>query len=130
MYLRETPAEPLSPTTKAILWIVGIIVAMLFLAALWKVSHPRRTKARTKIAEPVAKTAMLPGLFHFRRDGEAASETTLEMKTLARRLALPEEEARSERSPWADGKLALHRQNRLAQSCCFCCAETNASRIL
>jgi hypothetical protein len=58
VYLRETPAEPLSPTTKAILWMVGIIVTMLFLAALWKVSHPLGTKARTEIAKPAAKTAM------------------------------------------------------------------------
>ncbi len=38
-YLRETPAEPFSPGTKAILWIVGTVVALLFLAALWRVSH-------------------------------------------------------------------------------------------
>jgi hypothetical protein len=54
VYLRETPAEPLSPTTKAILWIVAIIVAMLFLAALWKITHPRRTKPPTKNREPNA----------------------------------------------------------------------------
>jgi len=59
VYLRETPAEPLSPTTKAILWIVGIIVAMLFLAALWKITHPRRVKAPTKSVELDAKTTML-----------------------------------------------------------------------
>jgi hypothetical protein len=35
--LRETPAEPLSATTKAVLWIAGVIVAVLFLAALWRV---------------------------------------------------------------------------------------------
>ena len=38
-YLRETPAEPLSRATKAILWVVGVVVALLFLAALWRVSH-------------------------------------------------------------------------------------------
>jgi hypothetical protein len=59
VYLRETPAEPLSLTTKAILWIVGIIVAMLFLAALWKINHPRRAKAPTKSVELEAKTTML-----------------------------------------------------------------------
>ncbi len=33
-YLRETPAIPLSPTTKVVLWMVAIVVAMLFLAAI------------------------------------------------------------------------------------------------
>jgi hypothetical protein len=75
VYLRETPAEPLSPTTKAILWMVGIIVTMLFLAALWKVSHPRGIKVRTDIAHPAAKTAMLwPSVDSpTRRQGRGAS---------------------------------------------------------
>jgi hypothetical protein len=59
VYLRETPAEPLSPTTKAILWMVGIIVGLLFLAAVWRVSHGHLTRPHSKTAPSVSKTAML-----------------------------------------------------------------------
>jgi len=38
VYLRETPAFPMSSTVKAILWFAGIIVGLLFLAAVWKLS--------------------------------------------------------------------------------------------
>ena len=58
VYLRETPAEPLSPTTKATLWMVAIVVTMLFLAAVWRVSHPRGVRPRLEAARPTAKTAM------------------------------------------------------------------------
>jgi hypothetical protein len=60
VYLRETPAEPLSPTTKAILWIVGIVVGLLFLAAVWRVSTRRAPVSRIRAARPEAKTAMRP----------------------------------------------------------------------
>ncbi len=45
VYLRETPAVPMSATIKALLWMVGIIVALLFIGAVWRlmVRHgPRR----------------------------------------------------------------------------------------
>ncbi len=58
VYLRETPAEPFSPTTKAILWTVGVIVAVLFMAALWRVSHRQPIRPTTKASEPVSKAAM------------------------------------------------------------------------
>ncbi|SRR5579885_3047887 len=38
-YLRETPAYPVSPAIKVTLWIVGLVVAGLFVLALWRVSH-------------------------------------------------------------------------------------------
>ena len=38
VYLRETPAFPMSSTVKAMLWFAGIIVGLLFLAAVWKLS--------------------------------------------------------------------------------------------
>jgi hypothetical protein len=59
VYLRETPGEPLSPGTKFVLAIAGIVVALLFVAALWRVTHPRATKPRTGAPRPVAKTAFI-----------------------------------------------------------------------
>ncbi len=55
VYLRETPASPISSTVKAMLWLAGIVVALLFLASVWKlmVRHgPRR------MAPPVRSTAI------------------------------------------------------------------------
>ena len=46
----QTPAQPLTAGLKAIFWTLGIIVALLFLAALWRVSHrhvPKRTTGKT-----------------------------------------------------------------------------------
>jgi hypothetical protein len=45
VYLRETPAQPFSPFTKAVFWVLGIVVTGLFLAAVWRVSHHQRSKA-------------------------------------------------------------------------------------
>jgi hypothetical protein len=61
VYLRETPALPLSPGTKAVFWVLGIIVAALFLAALWRISnrHAGRPSADKSPEEVPAKTAML-----------------------------------------------------------------------
>ena len=58
VYLRETPAEPLSSATKAILWVVGIVVALLFLAAVWRVSQGHLNKTSTKTGLPASKTAV------------------------------------------------------------------------
>jgi hypothetical protein len=57
--LRETPAVPLSAPTKTLLWIVGIIVVLMFLAALWRVSSRHGLRHQTRAAAPTAKTAML-----------------------------------------------------------------------
>jgi hypothetical protein len=56
--LRETPAEPLSALTKAVLWIVGVIVAVLFLAAIWRVTTRHGPKRQIEAAAPVEKSAM------------------------------------------------------------------------
>ena len=48
VYLRETPAYPISSTVKAMLWFAGIIVGLLFLAAVWKLTiryGPKRSVA-------------------------------------------------------------------------------------
>ena len=57
-YLRETPAVPLSTSTKVVLWIVGIIVALLFVAALWRVSLRHGPRRQTPVPRPAAGTAM------------------------------------------------------------------------
>ncbi len=36
VYLRETPASPMSGVVRAMLWAAAIVVALLFLAAVWK----------------------------------------------------------------------------------------------
>ena len=53
IYLRETPAKPMSPAVKVILWIVGIAVLLLLGAALWRTQRPsrlRRAPGATKAA--------------------------------------------------------------------------------
>jgi hypothetical protein len=59
VYLRETPAEPLSLTTKAILWTVGTAVALLFLAACWRVAMHHAPASSVRKTRPAKKTAML-----------------------------------------------------------------------
>ena len=72
VYLRETPAHPLSPGIKVILWVLGLIVAALFLAALWRAVN-RNAGRRPGHATP-ARAAMLTisgdfGLPAIRRPG-------------------------------------------------------------
>jgi hypothetical protein len=63
-YLRETPAQPLSAWTKAVLWMAGIVVAVLLLAAVWRVSQRHGFGRRApKSPRPAAKTAMWLGGF-------------------------------------------------------------------
>jgi hypothetical protein len=42
IYLRETPASPISPPVKAVLWVVGVGVLLLFCVALWRSQRPPR----------------------------------------------------------------------------------------
>ena len=58
VYLRETPAQPISTFTKFVLWIVGIVVALLLFAALWRVSQRHGPGRRVRGPPPDAKTAM------------------------------------------------------------------------
>ncbi len=57
VYLRETPAQPLSPLTKAVFWILGIIVAGLFVVAVWRISH--RPKSKVPASRRPEKTVMV-----------------------------------------------------------------------
>jgi hypothetical protein len=53
IYLRETPANPMSSSVNVILWIVGIAVLLLFGVALWRTqrtSRPRRGSGAVKAA--------------------------------------------------------------------------------
>jgi hypothetical protein len=58
VYLRETPAVPLSTSVKVVLWIVGIIVGLLFLAALWRVSYRHGPRPPTPAPRPTEGTAV------------------------------------------------------------------------
>jgi hypothetical protein len=46
LYLRETPAQPISTLAKVVLWTVGGVVLVLFLVALWRVSRHHGTRPR------------------------------------------------------------------------------------
>src|SRR5271157_1180615 len=73
IYLRETPANPMSSEVKVILWIVGIAVLLLFCVALWRTQRPsrlRRTSAATKAA--VMSVAPLLPTQGRRWEGQAA----------------------------------------------------------
>ncbi len=56
-YLRETPAKPMAAWLQAVFAIVGVIVGVLFLVALWRVSHPHPSK-KPAIRPKTASTAM------------------------------------------------------------------------
>lgn len=58
-YLRETPAQPLSLGTKAMIWTLGIIVALLFVTALWRVVHRHGTRPAAR--GPAARSAWSHG---------------------------------------------------------------------
>jgi hypothetical protein len=59
LYLRETPAQPLSPLANTVLWILGIIVVVLFLAALWRITHRRGPASRPRPARPAAEAPVV-----------------------------------------------------------------------
>lgn len=65
VYLRETPAEPLSPATKAILAIVSVIVGLLFLGALWRATTHHAPEIRVRNARPAVKGTLLQYPFAF-----------------------------------------------------------------
>ena len=63
--LRITPADPLSPLTKGILWVVGSLVILLLLAAFTTVGT--RTRPRPKPAATVGLDRSQPWT-HFKFD--------------------------------------------------------------
>jgi hypothetical protein len=60
VYLRQTPAQPLSPGMKALFWVLGIVVALLFLAAVWRVA--RHQGPRPPAGGTGVKTAKITGV--------------------------------------------------------------------
>ncbi len=56
-YLRDTPAQPLSAGFKALIVAVGIVVAILFAVALWRVVN--RHGSRPQARRPAARAAAL-----------------------------------------------------------------------
>jgi len=56
-YLRETPARPLSAGIRALFWVMGVIVGVLFLMAVWRVSH--RHGGRPPADAASAKTVLV-----------------------------------------------------------------------
>jgi hypothetical protein len=56
VYLRETPALPLSPLAKTGLWVAGAIVVALFVLSIWRITHPHHLRGR--IPPSPAKAAL------------------------------------------------------------------------
>jgi hypothetical protein len=57
-YLKATPPDPMPPAVKAILWVVGILVALLFLAAIWRVHRSHRGSAPDSKASKTETTVL------------------------------------------------------------------------
>jgi len=70
VYLRETPAVPLTTGEKAVLWVVGIVVVVLFAAALLRIQRSAVPRPGARLAQsavaPLAPPAVYP---HRRQDG-------------------------------------------------------------
>jgi hypothetical protein len=60
VHLRETAAQPFSALTKAILWTVGIIVAILFLATIWRIVQRQNSTPRPTPKPAASSTSILP----------------------------------------------------------------------
>lgn len=62
-YLRETPAAPLSTEVKVLLWIIGVVVAILFAGAIWKAIRSSAARSKPHVAPPAAEvsTRLSPG---------------------------------------------------------------------
>ncbi|QEH35654.1 hypothetical protein OJF2_42090 [Aquisphaera giovannonii] len=60
-YLRETPADPISTGMRAFLWVAGVVVAILLLAALWRAQQPRAARRPRANRPPAAAARPAPG---------------------------------------------------------------------
>jgi hypothetical protein len=60
VYLRETPAAPMSAGVTALLWVVGILVLLLFVVAIARSQRAPRSRPRPK-SPAAAAAALAPG---------------------------------------------------------------------
>lgn len=57
VYLRETPAAPMSAGVRALLWVVSVVVLLLLVAALWRIQRSPRRRPRP---QPTSAAALSP----------------------------------------------------------------------
>lgn len=86
-YVKETPAAPISTAVKVILWALGVLVALLLLAALWRTQRarelpPPKSGAAARESEPSAQAPAPPyptlfqdGTIHPRRFSHVVAAT-------------------------------------------------------
>jgi hypothetical protein len=60
VYLRETPADPISSYVRAILWAAGVIVLILLALALWRAQRSSRRRPRPRASEAAAAALFTP----------------------------------------------------------------------
>jgi hypothetical protein len=53
-HMRSTRAAPLSPSLQALLWAAGVIVALLFGAAIWKMNLKKSQRRAVTAGAPSA----------------------------------------------------------------------------
>jgi hypothetical protein len=70
VYLQETPANPLATEVKAILWVVGLVVLLLFAVAIWRSQRSPRSRPKPKSSRAAATAMVSPPTYPFRtREG-------------------------------------------------------------
>ena len=60
IYLRETPANPLSTEVKAILWAIGLVVLLLFAVAIWRAQRSPRSRPKPRTSQAAATAMITP----------------------------------------------------------------------
>jgi hypothetical protein len=59
-YLRETPSAPLPTWVQAVLWALAVVVALLFVAAIWRMVHKSPPRTSRNPRPSVSSTPALP----------------------------------------------------------------------
>jgi hypothetical protein len=60
VYLQETPAVPMSPVVKVMLWVLGVLVALLFFASLWRAQRSHASPHLKSSATRTERSAFAP----------------------------------------------------------------------
>ena len=85
IYLRETPANPLSTEVKAILWAIGLVVLLLFALAIWRSQRSHRSRPKPQASEAAATAQVTPPTGSVRLSGlEAAGAQEFELGPLGK----------------------------------------------